>query len=137
MPEGPLKEAAWQKLVWSLSLLRRGEFYAGKLRLEQDKFSPKEEAKETPLCAEEMQERIRHTLRLGGPSWINFTKQWEGEGAAELVEKEEIERLVREEYCRHKAARAAQPPPNPSEPAVERLPSMNLANAVKTTDEHT
>jgi hypothetical protein len=38
LPEGPLKSAAWKELVWSLTLLRRGEFYAGKLRLEQAKL---------------------------------------------------------------------------------------------------
>jgi hypothetical protein len=106
MPEGPLKSAAWRQLVWSLVLLRRGEFYAGKLQLERDKLFPKKEA-ERPLCAQEQQERVRQVLGLGGPHWNNDTQQWEGEGAAEMTEKEEVERLVREELRRRKAASAA------------------------------
>jgi hypothetical protein len=117
MPEGPLKSAAWRDLVWSLVLLRRGEFYAEKLRLERDKLFPKKEAAESPLCAQERKERVRRVLGLGGPHWNNFTKQWEGEGAAEMIEQEEVERLVREELRRRKAARAAPPPPDPAGPA--------------------
>jgi hypothetical protein len=114
MPEGPLKSAAWRELVWSLVFLRRGEFYAGKLQLERDKLFPKKDAAETPLCAQERQERMRQVLGLGGPHWNNFTKQWEGEGAAEMTEKEEVERLVVAELRRRKAARAA-PAPGPAQ----------------------
>jgi hypothetical protein len=121
MPEGPLKSAAWRELVWSLVLLRRGEFYAGKLRLERDKLFPKKEAEESPLCAQERQERMRQVLGLGGPHWNNFTKQWEGEGAAEMTEKEEVERLVVEELRRRKAARAA--PPQSNQGSTESLPT--------------
>jgi hypothetical protein len=106
MPEGPLKSAAWRQLVWSLVLLRRGEFYAGKLQLERDKLFPKKEA-ERPLCVQEQQERVRQVLGLGEPYWNNDTQQWEGEGAAEMTEKEEVERLVREELRRRKATLAA------------------------------
>jgi hypothetical protein len=109
MPEGPLKSAAWRQLVWSLVLLRRGEFYAGKLQLERDKLFPKKEA-ERPLCAQEQQERVWQALGLGGPHWNNDTQQWEGEGAAEMTEKEEVERLVWEELRRRKAALAAPAP---------------------------
>jgi hypothetical protein len=122
MPEGPLKSAAWRELVWSLVLLRRGEFYAGKLQLERDKLFPKKEAEESPLCAQERKERVRRVLGLGGPHWNNFTKQWEGEGAAEMIEQEEVERLVREELRRRKAARAAAPPQS-NQGSTEALPA--------------
>jgi hypothetical protein len=36
-----------------------------------------------------------------------------------MTEKEEVERLVREELRRRKAARAAAPPANPAEPCEE------------------
>jgi hypothetical protein len=110
MPEGPLKSAAWRELVWSLVLLRRGEFYHEKMRLERDKFFPKKEAEKSPRCEQEQQERIRQAFGLGGPHWNNFTKQWEGEGAAEMTEKEEVERLVLEELRRRKAAQTPDKP---------------------------
>ena len=110
MPEGPRKTAAWRQLVWSLVLLRRSEFYAGKLRLDQDRFAPKKKPGEKPLCAEEQQERFNRIMGLGGPHWNNFETRWEGEGAAEMTEKEEVKRLVVEELRRRKAAREAAPP---------------------------
>jgi hypothetical protein len=121
MPEGPAKTAAWKDLVWSLTLLRRGEFYAGKLRLEQDKLAPGQEAQVAeppPLCKQEELERHRQLMGMGGPHWNNFTHQWEGEGAAEMIEKEEIERTIREDLRRRKEAQAAAPPPDLSCPAV-------------------
>jgi hypothetical protein len=112
MPDGPLKSAAWRELVCSLVLLRRGEFYHEKMRLERDKFFPKKEAEKPPQCEQEQQERIRQAFGFGGAHWNNFTKQWEGEGAAEMTEKEEVERLVLEELRRRKAAqRPDQPAP--------------------------
>jgi len=128
-PEGPLKTAAWRDLVWSLAHLRRGEFYAGKLRLEQDKLSSKEEESEAPLCAQERDEHFRKTFGLGGPHWNNFAKRWEGEGAAEMTEKQEVQILVVAELRRRKAARAAQaaPPPAAAEPAVEGLSANEKA----------
>jgi len=123
MPEGPLKSAAWRQLVWSLVLLRRGEFYAGKLQLERDKLFPKKEAGERPLCAQEQQERVWQVLGLGGPHWNNDTQQWEGEGAAEMTEKEEVERLVREELRRRKAALAA-PANGPAQPNQGSTPAV-------------
>jgi hypothetical protein len=122
MPEGPLKSAAWRELVWSLVLLRRGEFYAGKLQLERDKLFPKKEAEESPLCAQERKERVRRVLGLGGPHWNNFTKKWEGEGAEEMIEQEEVERLVREELRRRKEARAA-PAPQSNQGSTESRPT--------------
>jgi hypothetical protein len=110
MPEGPLKSAAWRELVWSLVLLRRGEFYHEKMRLERDKHFPKQEAGKPPQCEQEQRERMRRAFGLGGPHWNNFTKQWEGEGAAEMTEKEEVERLVLEELRRRKAAQTQQQP---------------------------
>jgi hypothetical protein len=108
MPEGPVKTAALKDLVWSLTLLRRGEFFAGKLRLEQVKLAPlleAQEAKKAPLCKEEELERNRRMMGFGGPNWNNFTKQWEGEGAAEMTEKQEVERMVVAEMLRRKEAR--------------------------------
>jgi hypothetical protein len=115
MPEGPEKTSAWRGLVWSLVLLRRSEFYAGKLRLDQDRFAPKKKVKEKPECEQQRKERYRKVLGLGGPNWNNFEKRWEGEGAAEMTEMEEVERLVREELRRRKADReaAAQQPASP------------------------
>ena len=113
LPEGPLKSAAWRELVSSLVLLRRGEFYAEKMRLERERFFPKK-VKKTPQCDQEQKERIRQAFGLGGPHWNNFTKEWEGEGAAEMTEKEEVERLVLEELRRRKAALSATPPPDPA-----------------------
>jgi hypothetical protein len=104
LPEGPLKSAAWRELVWSLTLLRRGEFYAEKTRLEREKRFPKKEALEGPLCAQEQQEQWRRIIGLGGPHWNNAAQCWEGEGAAEMTERDEVERLVREELRRRKAA---------------------------------
>jgi hypothetical protein len=128
MPEGPLKSAAWRQLVWSLVLLRRGEFYAEKLRLERDKLFPKKEAEGSPLCSQEMQERFRQTFGLGGPHWNNFTKQWEGEGAAEMTEQEEVERLVREELRRRKAALASPAQANHDNPHPDPLPQAGEGN---------
>jgi hypothetical protein len=106
MPEGPAKTAAWKDLVWSLTLLRRGEFYAGKLRLEQEKLAPKKpKAGKAPACEQEEQEQRRQIMGLGGPRWNNFAKQWEGEGAAEMTEKQEVECLVVAEYLRRKEAK--------------------------------
>ncbi len=124
MPEGPLKSAAWRDLVSSLLILRRSEFYAQKARLEREKLLPKKKAGKTELCAQERQERFRRVLGLGGPHWNNFAKRWEGEGAAEMTEKEEVERLVVEELRRRKAAREAAPPP------------VNLEQPVGATHEH-
>jgi len=122
LPEGPLKTAAWRELVWSLVLLRRGEFYAEKLRLERDKLFPKEEeAEEAPLCEQEVNEKFRNTFGLGGPHWNNFAKRWEGEGAAEMEEKQQVQLLVVAELRRRKAARIAPPQPNHTEPAFEGL----------------
>jgi len=118
MPEGPLKSAAWRQLVWSLALLRRGEFYHEKMRLQRDKLAQRKEAGTAPPRDEELQERIRQHFGFGGATWNNFTKQWEGEGAAEMTEKEEVERLVLEELRRRKAAQACAPPPNPGGPSV-------------------
>jgi len=106
LPEGDGKSAAWRELVWSLTLLRRGEFYHEKLRLERDKhFPPKEPEKR--LCKEEQMERIREIMGIGGPHWNRFTKLWEGEGAEEANEKDEVERQVWAEMDRRKAERAA------------------------------
>jgi len=110
MPEGPLKSAAWRELVWSLVLLRRGEFYHEKMRLERDKHFPKKEAERSASCEQGQQERMRQVFGLGGPHWNNVTKQWEGEGAAEMTEKEEVERLVLEELRRRKAAQTPDQP---------------------------
>jgi hypothetical protein len=75
-------------------------------------------------CDQERQERFRQILGLGGPHWNNFEKRWEGEGAEEMTEKEEVEDLVRAELRRRKAAReaAARQPASP-EKAVG--PQMN------------
>jgi len=124
LPEGPLKSAAWRDLVSSLLILRRSEFYAQKARLERDKLLPKKEPEKAPECAQERQERFRRVLGLGGPHWNNFEKRWEGEGAAEMTEKEEVEDLVRKELRRRKAAREAAPPP------------VNLEQPVEATNEH-
>ena len=126
MPEGPAKTAAWKDLVWSLTLLRRGEFYAGKLRLEQEKLAPqREEARKAPECEQEELEQTRQIMGMDGPHWNNFTKEWEGEGAAEMTEKQEVERLVVAEYLRRKAAKGMDQlgtPPNLAGPATGFLP---------------
>ena len=108
MAEGPAKTEVWEKLVRSLVLLRRGEYYAGKLRLEQEKLAPRQEAQaqKAPECEQERQEHIRRIFGVYGPHWNNFEQRWEGEGAAEMTEKEEVEALVREELRRRKAAKA-------------------------------
>ena len=108
MPEGPAKTATWKDLVWSLTLLRRGEFYAGKLRLEQEKLAARQETPETekaPACEQEELEQSRRIMGLGGPNWNNFTKQWEGEGAAEMTERNEVQRMVVAELRRRKEAK--------------------------------
>jgi hypothetical protein len=106
MPDGPAKTAALKDLVWGLTLLRRGEFYAGKLRLEQEKLAPKkEEARKVPACEQEELEQSRRIMGLGGPNWNNFTKQWEGEGAAEMTERNEVQRMVVAELRRRKEAK--------------------------------
>jgi hypothetical protein len=64
-----------------------------------------EEAERPPLCKEEELERHRRMMGFGGPNWNNFTKQWEGEGAAEMTEKQEVERMVVAEMLRRKEAR--------------------------------
>jgi len=123
MPEGPLKSAAWRELVGSLLVLRRSDYYAQKSRGERGKLK-KEPAKGSPLCAQEQEEQFNRVMGLGGPHWNNFTKQWEGEGAAEMTEKEEVERLVRQELRRRKAAAAGLPPP------------VNPEKTVGAADEH-
>jgi hypothetical protein len=75
---------------------------------------PAQKAEETPECGLERQERIRQVFGLGDPYWNNFTQQWEGEGAAEMTEKEEVERLVLAEVRRRKTARAAAATPDPA-----------------------
>jgi hypothetical protein len=75
LPDGPLKADAWQKLVWSLTLLRRGEFYAGKLKLEQDKLPPRKETGQETLNDQQMRERSRLIMGQRGPHWNNFTPQ--------------------------------------------------------------
>jgi hypothetical protein len=115
MPEGPEKSAAWRDLVWSLVLLRRGEFYHEKMRLERDKLPVRKDTGPTPQSKEQRQEIVRQAIGFGGAHWNNFTQQWEGEGAAEMTEFEEVERLGREELRRRKAALAAAPPPNPAD----------------------
>jgi len=105
MPESPLKTAAWKELVWSLVLLRRSEFYAGKLRLERDKLPLRKAAQDVTESAQEQNESYRMSMSLGGPSWNNFTQQWEGEGADEMREKEEVGRMVLAELRRRQAER--------------------------------
>jgi hypothetical protein len=108
MPEGPAKSEAWEKLVRILALLRRGEFFAVKMLVERAKLAALQEAEEAerpPLCKEEELERHRRMMGFGGPNWNNFTKQWEGEGAAEMTEKQEVERMVVAEMLRRKEAR--------------------------------
>jgi hypothetical protein len=107
MPEGPAKSAAWKDLIWSLTLLRRSEFYAGKLQLERNKLAAGKAAQEEPKTGEEQAERIAQILGVASPHWNNFTHQWEGEGAAEMTEKEEIERAVVAERLRRKEERKA------------------------------
>jgi hypothetical protein len=108
MPEGPAKSEAWEKLVRTLALLRRGEFFAVKMLVERAKLAALQEAEEAerpPLCKEEELERHRRMMGFGGPNWNNFTKQWEGEGAAEMTEKQEVERMVVAELLRRKEAK--------------------------------
>jgi len=107
MPEGPAKSAAWKELVWSLTLLRRSEFYAGKLQLERDKLAAVKAAQKVPETGEERAKQIEQILGMGEPHWNNFTHQWEGEGAAEMTEKEEIRRMVVAEMLRRKEERKA------------------------------
>ena len=107
MPEGPAKSAAWKDLVWSLTLLRRSEFYAGKLQLERDKLAAVKAAQKVPETGEERAKQIEQILGMGEPHWNNFTHQWEGEGAAEMTEKEEIRRMVVAEMLRRKEERKA------------------------------
>ena len=107
MPEGPAKSAAWKELVWSLTLLRRSEFYAGKLQLERDKLAAIKAAQKVPETGEERAKQIEQILGMGEPHWNNFTHQWEGEGAAEMTEKEEVRRMVVAEMLRRKEERKA------------------------------
>jgi hypothetical protein len=107
MPEGPAKSAAWKNLVWSLTLLRRSEFYAGKLQLERDKLAAVKAAQKVPETGEERAKQIEQILGMGEPHWNNFTHQWEGEGAAEMTEKEEVRRMVVAEMLRRKEERKA------------------------------
>jgi hypothetical protein len=122
MPEGPAKMATWKDLVWSLTLLRRGEFYAGKLRLEQEKLAPRQEeqkVEKAPLCEQEELERSRRIMGMGGPNWNNFEQRWEGEGAEEMTERDEVQRMVVAELFRRKAAKLkeqAGTPPSPAGP---------------------
>jgi hypothetical protein len=109
MPEGPAKSEAWEKLVRLLAVLRRGEFFAEKMRVERAKLASLQQAQEVkkaPACEQEQQEQARRIMGLGGPSWNNFTKQWEGEGAAEMTERNEVQRMVVAELLRRKEAKA-------------------------------
>jgi hypothetical protein len=109
MTEGPAKSEAWEKLVRSLVLLRRGEFYAEKMRVERaklDSLQVAQKVEKAPECEQEYQEHYRKILGMGGPHWNNFEQRWEGEGAEEMTEKEEIKRMVVAEFLRRKEAKA-------------------------------
>jgi hypothetical protein len=144
LPEGPAKTAAWRDLVWSLVLLRRGEFYAGKLQLEKEKLSlnrKEEKAPEEPLCKQQVNEIFRMSHGLGGPHWNNFAKRWEGPGAEEMTERDEVDVRVVAEVRRLKAeraaqaaqaakdAQAAQQPPQPAKP----VPPAEAATVTKSS----
>jgi hypothetical protein len=108
MPEGPDKTAAWQQLMMAHVLLRRADFYGARTRQEREKAIIAEDrlrtdAKETcALSPEEKEEAINEILGTGrfAANWNNFTKKWEGPGAAMRYEEEEVTRLVREEMKR-------------------------------------
>jgi hypothetical protein len=108
MPEGPDKTAAWQQLMMAYVLLRRADFYGAKVRQEREKAILAEdcvpaEAEETRrLSPEEKEDRINSILGTGrfAANWNNFTKKWEGPGAALRYEEEEVTRQVRAEMQR-------------------------------------
>src|SRR5580658_9676787 len=109
MTEGPAKSEAWEKLVKSLVLLRRGEFFAEKMRVERFKLASLQKSQEKekpPQCPQEELERRRRIMGMGGPHWNNVTKQWEGEGAAEMTERTEVQLMVVAELQRRKEAKA-------------------------------
>jgi len=108
MPEGPDKTAAWQQLVMAYVLLRRADFYGVKVRhdrekakIVEDRLRAEVEANHvlSPQEKEEAMDRILGTGRFAA-NWNNFTKKWEGPGAAMRYEEEEVTRQVREEMTR-------------------------------------
>jgi hypothetical protein len=108
LPEGPDKTAAWQQLVMTYVLLRRADFYGVKVRHDREKAKILEDrmrteaAENRQLSPEEKEEAIDQILGCGrfAANWNNFTKKWEGPGAAMRYEEEEVTRLVREEMQR-------------------------------------
>ncbi len=112
MPEGEKKTLAWKELIWSLVLLRRGDFYAEKLRLDRERLrlSPaalaEAERPKSPLSEEEKEDRVHQILGIGNYEcrWDNFAKKWVGPGTAARYEKDAIERRLRVEIEERKKA---------------------------------
>jgi hypothetical protein len=108
MPEGPDKTAAWQQLLMAHVLLRRADFYGAKARQELEKAAIAEERQRArgeenrAFSPEEIEEATNNIMGTGrfAANWNNFTKKWEGPGAAMRYEEEEVTRRVREEMKR-------------------------------------
>jgi hypothetical protein len=109
MPEGEEKAATWKGLV----LLRRGDFYAGKLRLERNKLELSPAAQEAAarerrrnMDPEEQRLRIQQVLGTGKyrVEWDNVKKRMIGPGAPAYYEEEAIKTRLRKEIEERKKA---------------------------------